>query len=363
MATRARLPTIQERLRSTSTKQRIVITLAVLIVLAFIVVFFTFDRQIFEWLEPAVTYIRGSSGGLWVMASIMAATCIFPLFGYGVVSMICGYVYGLPKGFLPAFIGDVLGASACFWLYRLAFREYITRKFGDNIEFREMSKAVSKDGIFVLFLIRLSSFPFAVLNAYFGAMTQLPYWKFIVATALSTPRLFLPIFIGHNILSLSDPNITGKDRILKWVGNISGIVIALAVGWYIYRHTTRRISRINAGLAAEEGEENDELEERYRQQRLAEQQRYGDEEDGQERGLSQNSSPSISSSPTGSCSKHRRLSTYDNAVSMDELQSLQAPVSSHSQSAETITVVVDTPSKGVELAGKEKKQVDSRGSS
>ncbi|KAF9986081.1 Tlg2-vesicle protein [Mortierella antarctica] len=224
MASR-QLPTLQERLRRTSII-----------------------------LEPAVNYIRKSDAGIAILASIMFATCIFPLFGYGVVSMICGYVYGIPKGFIPAFVGDVLGASAGFWLYRLALHGYIRRKFKDNLEFQEISNAVSKNGLFILFLIRLSSFPFAVLNAYFGAMTQLPYWKFILATTLSTPRLFLPIFIGHNISTLSDPEIKGKDRILKWAGNLLGIVLALAVGWYIYRHTTRRIQRINAGLSAEENE-------------------------------------------------------------------------------------------------------------
>ncbi|KAF9565979.1 Tlg2-vesicle protein [Mortierella alpina] len=211
-------------------------------------------RERLQLLEPAVNYIRKSNAGIAILASIMFATCIFPLFGYGVVSMICGYVYGIPKGFIPAFVGDILGASAGFWLYRLALHEYIRRKFKDNLEFQEMSNAVSKNGLFILLLIRLSSFPFAVLNAYFGAMTQLPYWKFILATTLSTPRLFLPIFIGHNISTLSNPEIKGKDRILKWAGNLLGIVLALAIGWYIYRHTTRRIQRINAGLSAEENE-------------------------------------------------------------------------------------------------------------
>ncbi|KAF9948839.1 Tlg2-vesicle protein [Mortierella alpina] len=230
MASR-QLPTLQERLQRTSTSERIGLVIGILIVVASLVVFFLFERQ------PAVNYIRKSDAGIAILASIMFATCIFPLFGYGVVSMICGYVYGIPKG-----------------LYRLALHGYIRRKFKDNLEFQEMSNAVSKNGLFILLLIRLSSFPFAVLNAYFGAMTQLPYWKFILATTLSTPRLFLPIFIGHNISTLSDPEIKGKDRILKWAGNLLGIVLALAVGWYIYRHTTRRIQRINAGLSAEENE-------------------------------------------------------------------------------------------------------------
>lgn len=90
-------------------------------------------------------------------------------------------------------------------------------------------------------------------------MTLLPYWKFILATTLSTPRLFIPIFIGHNISSLADPTIVGKDRVLKWGMNVLGIIIALAVGWYIYRHTVRRIKRINAGLSPDEGEEEENI--------------------------------------------------------------------------------------------------------
>ncbi|KAF9387286.1 Tlg2-vesicle protein [Mortierella sp. AD011] len=245
------LPTIGERLRAMTITQKVALAIFCVIMIAFIVVFFVYEKQVFELLEPAVEYIRKSSAGMVVLGAIMAATCIFPLFGYGAVSIICGYIYGIPMGFIPAFFGDIIGASAGFCLYRFAFSKYIFRKFGDNIEFREMSKAVSTDGIFILFLIRLSSFPFAVLNAYFGAMTQLPYWKFILATTLSTPRLFLPIFIGQNISSLADPTVTGNSRIIKWATSIVGIVIALAVGWYIYRHTTRRIEKINAGLAEE----------------------------------------------------------------------------------------------------------------
>ncbi|KAG0040708.1 Tlg2-vesicle protein, partial [Gryganskiella cystojenkinii] len=268
MATRT-LPTVRERFENASTSTKVGLAIGAVVVVAFLVVFFTFERQIFEWINPAVTYIRNSSGGMWVLVAIMFATCIFPLFGYGVVSMVCGYIFGFPKGFLPAFIGDMLGASAGFWLYRYFFHGYIRRKLKDNIEFTEMSKAVSKDGIWILFLIRLSSFPFAILNAFFGAMTQLPYWKFIVPLLLSSPRLFLPVFIGHNISSLADPTIKGNDRVIKWASNIIGIILALAVGYYIYRHTNKRIARINAGLAADEnGTEEEREQEQQEYQRV-----------------------------------------------------------------------------------------------
>ncbi|KAF9899055.1 hypothetical protein EC991_009688, partial [Linnemannia zychae] len=105
----------------------------------------------------------------------------------------------------------------------------------------------------------------------FGAVTGLPFWKFLLATTLSTPRLFIAIFIGHNLSSLADPTVKGSDRTLKWGANIIGVVIALLVGWYIYRHTTRRIERINAGLAPDESEE-DETTRLGQQQQLRQQQ-------------------------------------------------------------------------------------------
>lgn len=291
----------------------------ILLVIAFFVAFFVFERQIFELMEPAVNYVRNSDAGIPVLSAIMGVTCIFPLFGYGVITMICGYVYGVPKGFIPAFIGDVVGASICFWLYRFAFYKYFYRKFKDNIEYREVSKAISKDGFYILFLIRLSSFPFALLNAYFGAMTQLAYWKFILATALSTPRLFLLIFIGHNMSSLSNPSMSGKDRALNWTINAIGILIALGVGWYIYKHANRRIQRINAGLTAEEGDEEDEEE---RAVRIALQQSEH-EEGGQRDG---NGDDNMDSSELQSSKdRHKRQCTDETMIVMEAVEGYQDP--------------------------------------
>ncbi|KAG0313693.1 Tlg2-vesicle protein [Dissophora globulifera] len=312
--------TLKERLKDMTVLQRITLALVILLVIAFIVVFFAFEKQIFE--QPAVTFVRQSSAGMVVLAAIMAATCIFPLFGYGVVSMICGYVYGVPKG-----------------LYRLAFNKYFSRKFHDHIEFKELSKAVSKDGFFILFLIRLSSFPFAVLNAYFGAMTQLSYWRFILATALSTPHLFIPIFIGQNINSLGDPTITGKDRTLKWVFNILGIIIAFGVGWYIYRHTSRRIKRINAGLVAEEDELEDDVEITARAMQREELRRHQSTDLQHQRveqqpGMHQDFDSDIDLLKQGQWDRYRRDSTFDMAASMEELQRLQRRASGEGRNSE-----------------------------
>ncbi|KAF9916186.1 hypothetical protein FBU30_001513, partial [Linnemannia zychae] len=92
------IKTIRERIENASTTQKVSFGFGAAVVVAFVVVFFVFERQIFEFLEPAVTYIRQSNAGIAVLAAIMAATCIFPLLGYGVVSMLCGYIYGIPKG-------------------------------------------------------------------------------------------------------------------------------------------------------------------------------------------------------------------------------------------------------------------------
>ncbi|KAF9355450.1 hypothetical protein BGX26_006495 [Mortierella sp. AD094] len=244
------LPTIGERLQAMTITQKVALAIFCVIVIAFVVVFFAYEKQVFEHSPRArrrlCPKVRCWNGGAW--------------------SNNGGDMH------LPA-----------LRLYRFAFNNYISRKFGDNIEFREMSKAVSKD----------------VLNAYFGAMTQLPYWKFILATTLSTPRLFLPIFIGHNISSLADPTVTGKDRVIKWAANIAGIIIALAVGWYIYRHTTRRIERINAGLAAEEDEE------------------------------------------VGGTVRHTRAAQYDAVINMEEMERAQGPASSPTYSTATTIAMND----------------------
>ncbi|KAF9359278.1 Tlg2-vesicle protein [Mortierella sp. NVP85] len=309
MATRT-FPTLKERLQATTTFQRFCAAVVLLVAIGLFVAFFVFEKQIFQMLEPAVNFIRNSDAGMAVLSAIMAATCIFPLFGYGVITMICGYVYGIPKGFIPAFVGDIVGASFCFWLYRFAFNKYINRKFKDNIEYKEVSKAINKDGFY------------------------LDYWRFIAATALSTPRLFLLIFIGHNMTSLAKSSISGRDRALNWTINFVGLIIAVWVGWYIYRHASRRIQRINAGLVAEEGEDEDEVEVAAR---MAAQERLGREEQQHNSHYYDDALDPVDQLPVKD--RHTRQDTNDTVIALEEME---GSISNPNQSQGSVSITNDS---------------------
>lgn len=150
-------------------------------------------------------------------------------------------------------------------------------------------------------------------------MTKLEYWKFILATALSTPRMFLVLFIGHNMSSLSNPAISGKNRALNWVINIVGAIIAFAVGWYIYKHASRRIQRINAGLPPEEGEEGEE--------ELAAQAALQERVDQEDEQQQHNNDMMDPAELTSAKDRHRRQDTEDTVIDMEVINSQQGPVS------------------------------------
>jgi len=177
---------------------------------------------------------------------------------------------------------------------------------------------------------------YLVMNAYFGAMTQLDYWKFIAATALSTPRLFLLIFIGHNMTSLAKSSISGRDRALNWTINFVGLIIGVWVGWYIYRHASRRIQRINAGLVAEEGEDEDEVEVAAR---MAAQERLGREE--QQHSIYYNDAlDPVDQLPVKD--RHTRQDTNDTVIALEEMETFQGSFSNPNQSQGSVSITNDS---------------------
>ncbi|KAG0254722.1 hypothetical protein BG011_005557 [Mortierella polycephala] len=142
---------------------------------------------------------------------------------------------------------------------------------------------------------------------------------------MSTPRLFLPIFIGHNISSLANPDISGGDRTLKWAANIIGIVIALVVGYYIYRHTVRRIKRINSGLSPDEDGDLESGAQTQEQEQQQQQPQCGNGD---------------LTRPNQPFEDHGRNDTTT-TVDMKEMKSYPSQISTQSKSVETIAVDLD----------------------
>ncbi len=80
-------------------------------------------------------------------------------------SMLAGVIYGSFLGSVFVFLGAFLGAQITFLLGRKFFKKSIQRRISTFPKFEAVQKAVSKEGLKLVILTRLSpAFPFSLLN-------------------------------------------------------------------------------------------------------------------------------------------------------------------------------------------------------
>ncbi len=84
-------------------------------------------------------------------------------------SMLAGVLYGTWVGSFIVFVGACLGAEAAFLLSRTFLRNFINGFMENSPKLKALEKAVSREGLRLIFLTRLSpAFPFSLLNFAYG---------------------------------------------------------------------------------------------------------------------------------------------------------------------------------------------------
>jgi len=87
--------------------------------------------------------------------------------GATILSLLFAWFFGFGVGLLLVSFASTAGATLAFLLSRYLFRDWIQQKFGDRL--RIINRAIEREGIFYLFLMRLiPAFPFFVVNAVMG---------------------------------------------------------------------------------------------------------------------------------------------------------------------------------------------------
>ena len=120
-----------------------------------------------DLLEAALPALRSPLGAAaFVPLYALWVTLLLP----GVwASMLAGALYGTVLGSAVVFLGASLGAVVVFLLGRGWLREWARRRLAANPKLRAVEQAVSREGLRLVLLTRLSpAFPFSLLNLAYG---------------------------------------------------------------------------------------------------------------------------------------------------------------------------------------------------
>ena len=149
-----------------------------------------------EWITGIVSQLStlGPSGPvLFVLLYIVASLTMAPAF---ILTFAAGAVWGLWWGSLYVYIGAVLGASAVHFLAGRLVRTRVTQWLDREPRVAAVRRAVAGQGVWIMFLLRLSPLiPFVQLN-YALVLSGVRYRDYVLATTGMWPTIIMYVYYG-----------------------------------------------------------------------------------------------------------------------------------------------------------------------
>jgi uncharacterized membrane protein YdjX (TVP38/TMEM64 family) len=150
-----------------------------------------------QWLRSFNDWV-GQMGafGILVFSVVYAVATVLMAPG-SILTIGAGFVFGLWKGFLAAWVGATLGASLAFLVARFVARDKIESIARRNEKFRKIDNAIGRQGAKLIFLLRLSPvIPFNLSNYFYG-LTAVKFRAYVLASWLGMmPGTLLYVYIG-----------------------------------------------------------------------------------------------------------------------------------------------------------------------
>jgi uncharacterized membrane protein YdjX (TVP38/TMEM64 family) len=149
-----------------------------------------------EWLAPLL--LRLTTLGAWgpvlfVLLYVAATVVLAPAF---LLSIAAGAVWGLWRGTLIVYVGAVLGASAVFLLAAPLSHSRLLHWVDRHRGFAAARQAIVGQGLWIMFLLRLSPIvPFIFLN-YALALGGVRYRDYLLAMFGMLPAIVMYVYYG-----------------------------------------------------------------------------------------------------------------------------------------------------------------------
>lgn len=191
-----------------------------------------------SWVESL-----GYWGPLVFIAGYAAATVAF--IPGSLLTLAAGAIFGLAKGTAFVFIGATIGSALAFLVARYGARSAIEKRLDNHPKFAIVDRAVAREGLKIVFLLRLSpAFPYNLLNYALG-LTSVRFVDYFVASLGMIPATFLYVFYGKALGSLAA--VAGGAQVERGAGHWAvlaiGLLATLAVTTLVTRIARRALKQ------------------------------------------------------------------------------------------------------------------------
>lgn len=202
-----------------------------------------------DWVEPVLRSLSAPGGwgaAIFVAAYVVFAVTLAPAF---LLTVAAGAVFGLWRGTLLVYIGALLGASAVYALAAPLGRTRLLRWMDRRPQVAAVRTAVAADGLWIMFLLRLSPLvPFVFLN-YALALSGVRYRDYVIASVGMVPAIVMYVYYGKVVgdVALVASGVTPPRGPLYYAMLVGGLITTIVAAQLVARTAKRAVDATKAG--------------------------------------------------------------------------------------------------------------------
>ncbi|KAJ5168145.1 uncharacterized protein N7482_003739 [Penicillium canariense] len=204
--------------------------------------------KLFIWLGPVAEKWETS----WLVAFVLW-TCIFfisfpPLVGWSTLGTVAGFIFGWWKGWIVYATATIIGSTVSFYVSRTVLSKFVNRLMKRDKRFAALSLTLKYDGLKLLCMIRLCPLPYSICNGAVSTFPTVQPLKYGLATAIISPKLLVPAFIGSRLRLLSEKGeeMSAGTKAINIISIIVTVCVGGFTGYYIYNRTLARAKELEA---------------------------------------------------------------------------------------------------------------------
>ncbi|MEG4984616.1 TVP38/TMEM64 family protein [Microcoleus sp. BR0-C5] len=157
-----------------------------------------------------------------------------------------GAIFGLWWGSVYVFAASILGAVFAFAIGRYLCRDRVVKYMESHPKFKDLDRAVSQQGLKIVFLTRLCPlFPFNLLNYALG-ITQVSLKDYVLGSFGMIPGTIMYVYSGSLVgevaaIGTATVYASPQDSAVKWLINIISFLATVAVTVFITRIASKAL--------------------------------------------------------------------------------------------------------------------------
>lgn len=221
--------------------QRIIVTVTTVLFLILGIMFLIFHKTILNSLVETSNNLREKISTQFVLGLLIFTVAFPPLIGFSFLSTSTGLIYGVSlHGWLLLSISSVTGCIASFYVFQNILKSRAQRLVHSNKRFEAFASILQENNSYlILALFRLCPFPYSLTNGAIAGVYGVSLRNFAIANFITTPKMFIYLFIGSRIKNLGETKSTG-EKMLDLFSILFTLTVLFFTAWLLYFKTQNK---------------------------------------------------------------------------------------------------------------------------